>query len=52
MVKLLGEVDCDALSVNWIVNDEVAAVVGVPEIVPVEELSDKPEGSVPKAAQV
>ncbi|MGD0922780.1 MAG: hypothetical protein ABSA70_13585 [Terriglobia bacterium] len=36
-----------AESVAVTVKSEVAAVVGVPEIAPVDELSDNPAGSVP-----
>ena len=39
----------DTLSVTLKVTEAVPVVVGVPEMVPVEALSDKPEGSEPEA---
>ena len=35
------------LSVTWEVKLDVPAAVGVPDIVPVDELSDSPAGRVP-----
>jgi hypothetical protein len=35
------------LSFTWIVKLDVPAVVGVPLMIPVEELSDRPEGRAP-----
>jgi hypothetical protein len=44
---LLAIVGVGAESVTCTVNVEVPGVVGVPEIAPVDELSDNPAGSVP-----
>jgi len=40
----------EALSLTWMVNEEVPAVVGVPLIVPFAGSKDKPEGREPPLA--
>ena len=47
MVMERGLVAVVELSATWAVKPEVAAVVGVPAISPVEGVSDSPAGSEP-----